>query len=92
MKYFKIAAVWALFFGSSVFGHVALKRAAGNSAHFEYAKVFLRSSPSICGNAAQENPMILSHGGMLMNLMRISVLSAGCFAIPDTDWAAIGSY
>ena len=39
MKQFEIFAVWALFFGSSVFGHVALKRAAGVSSDFEYAKV-----------------------------------------------------
>lgn len=39
MKHFEIAAVWVLFFGSSVFGHVALKRAAGVSSRFEYAKV-----------------------------------------------------
>ena len=39
MKQFELLAVWALFFVSSVFGHVALKRAAGVSANFEYAKV-----------------------------------------------------
>jgi drug/metabolite transporter (DMT)-like permease len=39
MKHFEMAAAWALFFGSSVFGHVALKRAAGDSSRFEYAKV-----------------------------------------------------
>ena len=32
-------AVWAVFFGSSAFGHVALKRAAGSSATFDYARV-----------------------------------------------------
>jgi drug/metabolite transporter (DMT)-like permease len=39
MKNLEMAAVWAFFFGSSVFGHVTLKRAAGNSSQFEYAKV-----------------------------------------------------
>lgn len=39
MKHFEMLAVWGLFFGTSVFGHVALKRAAGISANFEYAKV-----------------------------------------------------
>jgi drug/metabolite transporter (DMT)-like permease len=39
MKQLEIIAVWTLFFGSSVFGHVALKRAAGVSSDFEYAKV-----------------------------------------------------
>lgn len=38
--------MWGLFFGSSVFGHVALKRAAGVSADFEYAKVLgMRKDP-----------------------------------------------
>lgn len=31
--------MWILFFGSSVFGHVALKRAAGISSKFEYMRV-----------------------------------------------------
>ena len=39
MKNFESIAIWSLFFGSSVFGHVALKRAAGVSARFDYAKV-----------------------------------------------------
>jgi drug/metabolite transporter (DMT)-like permease len=32
-------SVWTLFLASSVFGHVALKRAAGVSGQFEYARV-----------------------------------------------------
>lgn len=39
MRRFEVLLVWGLFFGSSVFGHVALKRAAGISAKFEYMKV-----------------------------------------------------
>ncbi len=39
MKQLEIIVVWALFFGSSVFGHVALKRAAGLSSQFEYTRV-----------------------------------------------------
>jgi drug/metabolite transporter (DMT)-like permease len=39
MKRFELFLVWTLFFGSSVFGHVALKRAAGISTGFEYMKV-----------------------------------------------------
>ncbi len=30
--------IWALFLGSSVFGHVALKRAAGQSDRFDYGR------------------------------------------------------
>ena len=32
--------VWALFLGSSVFGHVALKRAAGHGDKFDYLRAF----------------------------------------------------
>lgn len=39
MKQFETAVVWVLFFGSSVFGHVALKRAAGVSTRFDYGRI-----------------------------------------------------
>jgi drug/metabolite transporter (DMT)-like permease len=40
MKLGETLLVWALFLSSSVFGHVALKRASGISEHFDYARVF----------------------------------------------------
>ncbi len=39
MKTLESITVWTLFFASSVFGHVALKRAAGVSADFQYSQV-----------------------------------------------------
>ena len=39
MKSIEAFLVWSVFFASSVFGHVALKRAAGISDKFEYARV-----------------------------------------------------
>lgn len=39
MRFGETLLVWALFLASSVFGHVALKRASGISAHFDYARV-----------------------------------------------------
>jgi drug/metabolite transporter (DMT)-like permease len=39
MKTLEMLAVWAVFFGSSAFGHVALKRAAGSADRFDYARV-----------------------------------------------------
>lgn len=39
MKSIEALLVWTVFFASSVFGHVALKRAAGISDKFEYARV-----------------------------------------------------
>lgn len=40
MKTIELAAIWTLFFASSVFGHVALKCAAGTSAEFQYSRVW----------------------------------------------------
>lgn len=39
MKLLETLSVWTLFFASSVFGHVALKRAAGIADHFDYARI-----------------------------------------------------
>ena len=38
MRLFETMLVWAFFLGSSVFGHVALKRAAGQADHFDYKR------------------------------------------------------
>ena len=43
--------VWGLFFATTVYGHVALKRAAGDAAQFEYAKA-LRTLTNFWGWSA----------------------------------------
>ncbi len=40
MKQLEMLLVWLLFFASSVFGHVALKQAAGVSDRFDYARLW----------------------------------------------------
>ena len=39
MRTLETMLVWAFFLGSSVFGHVALKRAAGQAERFDYGRV-----------------------------------------------------
>lgn len=39
MKSIESLLIWSLFFGTSVYGHVALKRASGHGAAFDYARV-----------------------------------------------------
>lgn len=40
MRSIETLLVWALFLGTSVFGHVALKRVTGHGSSFDYARVF----------------------------------------------------
>jgi drug/metabolite transporter (DMT)-like permease len=40
LRQFESIAIWGLFFATTVYGHVALKVAAGSSGHYDYRKAF----------------------------------------------------